>query len=78
MIELSPDQVPTLSLWFAAGLPGATALAEHALVTGVGRWWADRAVDPRALAVTCADHLLLRGAPTALAPLALAPTRLTA
>ncbi|WP_328548860.1 GNAT family N-acetyltransferase [Streptomyces platensis] len=73
MIELSPDQVPALSPWFTAGPPVATALAEHAQVQGAGRWWADRPVDPRAIAVSCADHLLLRGEPTALAPIALTP-----
>ncbi|MEW9519723.1 hypothetical protein [Streptomyces tubercidicus] len=73
MIELSPDQLPDLSHWFAADSPGSTALAEHALVSGAGRWWADRAIDPRAVVVACADHLLLRGEPTALAPIALAP-----
>ncbi|MFJ9855170.1 GNAT family N-acetyltransferase [Streptomyces sp. NPDC101150] len=73
MIELSPSQLPRLAHWFASGPPWATALAEHALVPGAGRWWADRAIDPRAIAVACADHLLLRGDPTALAPIALAP-----
>ncbi|MGG2464110.1 GNAT family N-acetyltransferase [Streptomyces sp. RGM 3693] len=73
MIELSPRQATAMSHWFAAGPPGATALAEHALAPGAGRWWADRPVAPRAVAVACADHLLLRGEPTALAPLALAP-----
>ncbi|WP_435601874.1 GNAT family N-acetyltransferase [Streptomyces sp. bgisy130] len=73
MIELSADQLPSLSHWFTADAPGTTALAEHALVSGAGHWWADRATDPRAVAVACADHLLLRGEPTALAPIALAP-----
>ncbi|MFI9358031.1 GNAT family N-acetyltransferase [Streptomyces lydicus] len=73
MIELFPGRLPALSDWFADGPPGAAALAEHALAPGAGRWWADRAVDPRAIAVACADHLLLRGDPTTLAPLALAP-----
>lgn len=73
MIELAPGQLHALSDWFADCPPGAAALAEHALVPGAGRWWADRAVDPRAIAVACADHLLLRGDPTTLAPLALAP-----
>ncbi|MGW1377451.1 GNAT family N-acetyltransferase [Streptomyces sp. NPDC002446] len=72
MIELSPDQLPSPSRWFADGPPGAAALAEHALVSGAGHWWADRALAPRTLAVACADHLLLRGEPTALAPLSLA------
>ncbi|MFI2187047.1 GNAT family N-acetyltransferase [Streptomyces sioyaensis] len=73
MIELFPGQLPAFSDWFADCPPGAAALAEHALVPGAGRWWADRAVDPRAIAVACADHLLLRGDPTILAPIALAP-----
>ncbi|MFI0790321.1 GNAT family N-acetyltransferase [Streptomyces lydicus] len=73
MIKLSHDQVDAVSPWFAGGPPGTTALAEHALVPGVGHWWADRPVNPRAVAVSCADHLLLRGDPTTLAPLALAP-----
>ncbi|MFG2859144.1 GNAT family N-acetyltransferase [Streptomyces sioyaensis] len=73
MIKLSHEQVAAVSHWFTAGPPGATALAEHALVSGAGHWWADRPIDPRAVAVACADHLLLRGEPTALAPLALAP-----
>ncbi|MFI9045475.1 GNAT family N-acetyltransferase [Streptomyces sp. NPDC053427] len=72
MIELSPGQLPPLPDWFTTGHPGATVLAEHALVSGTGRWWADRAADPRAMAVTCADHVLFRGDPTALAPLSLA------
>ncbi|BDM70779.1 hypothetical protein HEK616_42660 [Streptomyces nigrescens] len=73
MIKLSPGQVAAVSHWFDGGLPGATALAEHALSPGAGHWWADRPVDPRAVAVACADHVLLHGEPTALAPLALAP-----
>ncbi len=73
MIELFPGRLPALSDWFADCPPGTAALAEHASVPGAGRWWADRAVDPRAIAVACADHLLLRGDPTTLAPLALAP-----
>ncbi|MER6046055.1 GNAT family N-acetyltransferase [Streptomyces sp. NPDC001793] len=73
MIKLSPRQAAAVSHWFAAGPPGTTALAEHTLTSGAGRWWADRPVDPRTIAVACASHLLLRGEPTALAPLALAP-----
>ncbi|MGW2027084.1 GNAT family N-acetyltransferase [Streptomyces decoyicus] len=72
MIELAPDQLPPLTRWFTAGAPGTAALAEHVRAGGTGRWWADRAADPRALAVTCADHVLLRGDPAALAPDALA------
>ncbi|UNO39321.1 GNAT family N-acetyltransferase [Streptomyces sp. MST-110588] len=74
MIELSRDQAAAVSHWFAAGPPGTAALAEHALAQkGAGRWWADRPLAPRAVAVACAGHVLLRGEPTALAPLALAP-----
>ncbi|MEU9482325.1 GNAT family N-acetyltransferase [Streptomyces decoyicus] len=72
MIELAPDQLPPLSRWFTAGAPGTAALAEHVRAGGTGRWWADRATGPRALAVACADHVLLRGDPAALAPDALA------
>ncbi|MCP3819301.1 GNAT family N-acetyltransferase [Streptomyces sp. A3M-1-3] len=73
MIELSTRQLPALARWFPAGAPGPGALAEHALTTGTGRWWADRPVQPRAVAVACADHVLLRGDPSALTPGGLAP-----
>ncbi|MGW7490667.1 GNAT family N-acetyltransferase [Streptomyces sp. NPDC054786] len=72
MIELAPDQLPPLTRWFTAGSPGAAALPEHVLASGTGRWWTDRAAAPRALAVACADHVLLRGDPEALARDALA------
>ncbi|MGY4968748.1 GNAT family N-acetyltransferase [Streptomyces nigrescens] len=72
MIELAPDQLPPLARWFAAGSPGTAALAEHVPASGTGRWWADSAPAPRALAVSCAGHVLLRGDPRALAPDALA------
>ncbi|WP_328389685.1 GNAT family N-acetyltransferase [Streptomyces sp. NBC_00400] len=72
MIELAPDQLPPLTDWFPAGSPGAAALPEHVRAFGTGRWWADRVTAPRALAVACADHVLLRGDPGALAPDALA------
>ncbi|MCR8578835.1 GNAT family N-acetyltransferase [Streptomyces sp. Isolate_219] len=72
MIELAPDQLPPLACWFAAGSPGTAAPAEHVAASGTGRWWADRAAAPRALAVSCAGHVLLRGDPRALAPDALA------
>ncbi|MFG2492353.1 GNAT family N-acetyltransferase [Streptomyces caniferus] len=72
MIELAPDRLPPLTGWFTAGSPGAAALPEHVRAAGTGRWWADRATAPRALAVACADHVLLRGDPSALAPDALA------
>ncbi|MEV6568093.1 GNAT family N-acetyltransferase [Streptomyces kronopolitis] len=72
MIELAPDQLPALGAWFTAGAPGTAALAEHVRATGAGRWWADRAADPRTVAVSCAGQVLLRGDPAALAPGALA------
>ncbi|MFG2292872.1 GNAT family N-acetyltransferase [Streptomyces sp. NPDC048603] len=73
MIEILSHQLPTLTRWFPAGAAGPGALVEHALATGHGRWWADRKVRPRVLAVSCADQVLLRGDPAALAPGALAP-----
>ncbi|MET8400865.1 GNAT family N-acetyltransferase [Streptomyces sp900116325] len=73
MIELLPHRPPALSRWFPAGAPGPAALAEHVLTTGIGRFWADRAVQPRAIAVDCAAHVLLRGDPGALVPAELAP-----
>ncbi|WEB44509.1 GNAT family N-acetyltransferase [Streptomyces yunnanensis] len=72
MIEVFPSQLPHCADWFVDGPPGAAALAEHALITGTGRWWTDRVHAPRAVAVSCADHVLFRGDPTALAPLSLA------
>ncbi|MFE0186882.1 GNAT family N-acetyltransferase [Streptomyces sp. NPDC058989] len=72
MIELSRHRLPAVPPWFAAGPPGAAAQAEHALLTGAGRWWADRADHPRAVAVSCADQVLFGGDPTALAPISLA------
>ncbi|WP_326680151.1 GNAT family N-acetyltransferase [Streptomyces sp. NBC_01237] len=73
MIELQPARLPDLTHWFPVGAPGVAALAEHVRATGSGRWWADRAVDPRVVAVSSGDHALLRGNPQALAPAALAP-----
>ncbi|WP_327725111.1 GNAT family N-acetyltransferase [Streptomyces europaeiscabiei] len=73
MIELSPLHLPPLTRWFPAGTPGPTLIGEHVLATGVGRWWFDRAVEPRALAVSCAGHVVLRGATDALTPEVLAP-----
>ncbi|MFE9565953.1 GNAT family N-acetyltransferase [Streptomyces sp. NPDC006487] len=71
MIEISPQELPTLSRWFPTGSPGPGTLAEHVLTTGSGVWWADRPDRPRVLAVTCADHVLLRGDPSVLTPNAL-------
>jgi GNAT superfamily N-acetyltransferase len=73
MIELAPRQLSSLSRWFPAGAPGPATLGEHVLTTGVGHWWADRADQPRVVAVSCAGHVLLRGAPDTLAPEDLVP-----
>lgn len=68
MIEISPRRLPAPGRWFPTGSPGLGALAEHVLTTAAGSWWADRPDRPRVLAVTCADHVLLRGDPGALNP----------
>ncbi|MEV0410723.1 hypothetical protein AB0I68_07900 [Streptomyces sp. NPDC050448] len=73
MIELQPSSLPALARWFPGGAPGVAALPEHVLATGNGRWWADRAADPRAVAVSSGDHVLLRGDPGVLSPDTLAP-----
>ncbi|MEI5102418.1 GNAT family N-acetyltransferase [Streptomyces sp. PmtG] len=79
MIPLAPRRLPDLadladlSKWFTARAPGTGALPEHALAHGAGQWWADRAEAPRALAVACAGHVLLRGDPAAVTPGGLAP-----
>ncbi|MGH4035765.1 GNAT family N-acetyltransferase [Actinomycetota bacterium Odt1-20B] len=76
MQELSLRHLPALSHWFTPGpsdAPGPAAVGEHVLTTGVGRWWADRAEQPGAVAVSCADHVLLRGDPRALTPEDLSP-----
>ncbi|MFF1359809.1 GNAT family N-acetyltransferase [Streptomyces sp. NPDC058297] len=65
MIELDPRQLPPLTRWFPAGTPGPATIGEHVLTTGVGRWWADRADQPRIIAASCAGHVLLRGSPDA-------------
>ncbi|WP_329124680.1 GNAT family N-acetyltransferase [Streptomyces sp. NBC_01465] len=73
MIELPLRQLSSRMRWFPSGSAGPTALAEHVLATGTGRLWADRAERPRALAVTSAGHVLLRGDASTLEPAALAP-----
>ncbi|MFC8126856.1 GNAT family N-acetyltransferase [Streptomyces sp. NPDC057302] len=73
MIQLSPRKLPALARWFPAGAPGTASLPEHAFTTGVGTWWADQALNPRVVAVSCAGHVLLRGAPEAVDPAGLAP-----
>ncbi|MFF3672864.1 GNAT family N-acetyltransferase [Streptomyces sp. NPDC002120] len=72
MIELLPSRLSAPARWFPGGAPGVAALPEHVLATGCGRWWADRPVDPRVVAVSSGDHVLLRGDPDALTPDALA------
>ncbi|MFF0729901.1 GNAT family N-acetyltransferase [Streptomyces sp. NPDC004134] len=76
MIEIAPAKagrsLPWAN-WFPAGAPGPPALAEHALATGHGRWWADRPKHPRAVAVRCAEYAMLRGSPEALTAADLAP-----
>ncbi|MGW7088456.1 GNAT family N-acetyltransferase [Streptomyces sp. NPDC054871] len=73
MIQLPPHQLHALARWFPAGSPGTGSLPEHAFTTGVGTWWADRALSPRFVAVSCAGHVLLRGAPEAVDPAKLSP-----
>ncbi|MEV0322519.1 GNAT family N-acetyltransferase [Streptomyces sp. NPDC050658] len=73
MIELQPRELPALAWQFPADVPGPAAVGEHALRTGKGRWWADRVEQPRTLAVSCAGHVLLRGATDGLTPEDLAP-----
>ncbi|MER5794891.1 GNAT family N-acetyltransferase [Streptomyces sp. NPDC001980] len=73
MIELAPSHLPLTTRWLPAGTPGPAAIGEHILATGVGRWWADRPVHPRAIAASCAGYVVLRGAADALTPETLAP-----
>ncbi|MFE3179369.1 GNAT family N-acetyltransferase [Streptomyces violascens] len=73
MIELRPHQLTAHTRWLCAPEPGPAALAEHVLTTGNGHGWADRALQPRTIAVDCARHVLLRGDPGALDPAGLAP-----
>ncbi|MCM2423039.1 GNAT family N-acetyltransferase [Streptomyces sp. RKAG293] len=75
-MELSRHALPASGPWvdwFPGGSPGTGALAEHARTATTGRWWADRPIRPRAIAVSCAGHVLLRGDPRAVDPGALAP-----
>ncbi|ARX81866.1 MULTISPECIES: GNAT family N-acetyltransferase [Streptomyces] len=68
MIPLPRHRLPALADWFAAGAPGTAALPEHVRTHGTGQWWADDADAPRALAVSCAGHVLLGGDPRAVSP----------
>ncbi|MFD7326311.1 GNAT family N-acetyltransferase [Streptomyces sp. NPDC059875] len=73
MIPHPAQQPPAAARAFPSGAPGTATLAEHVLATGHGTWWTDRAERPRVVAVTCGDHALVAGDPTALIPAALAP-----
>ncbi|GAA3903713.1 hypothetical protein GCM10022244_12380 [Streptomyces gulbargensis] len=73
MIPHPAHQPPASARAFPVGAPGSATLPEHVLATGHGTWWTDRAVRPRAIAVTNGRHALLAGDPTALAPADLAP-----
>ncbi|MFI6355620.1 GNAT family N-acetyltransferase [Streptomyces sp. NPDC050743] len=73
MIEISPPDRRVLAGWFPTHLPGPATIGEHVLATGVGRWWADRPVQPRVVAVSCAGHVVLRGSAEDLTPDVLAP-----
>lgn len=66
MINLPPHRLPALAGWFPTAAPGPSALTEHALTTEAGRWWVDRVIQPRVIAVECGHHVLLRGDPQAL------------
>ncbi|MFI1168519.1 GNAT family N-acetyltransferase [Streptomyces sp. NPDC020801] len=73
MIEISPPDPRAFTRWFSTGSPGPATIGEHVLTTGFGRWWADRPVQPRTVAVSCAGHVVLRGSPEELTPGLLAP-----
>ncbi|MFB7591392.1 GNAT family N-acetyltransferase [Streptomyces sp. NPDC056169] len=73
MIPHPSHQPPASARAFPSGAPGTAALAEHVLATGHGQWWTDRADRPRVVAVSCGDHVLLAGDPTAVTPAELAP-----
>ncbi|MFD4370921.1 GNAT family N-acetyltransferase [Streptomyces sp. NPDC058486] len=73
MIPHPSHQPPASARAFPAGAPGTAALAEHVLATGHGQWWTDRSDRPRVVAVSCGDHALLAGDPTAVTPAELAP-----
>ncbi|WP_030611485.1 GNAT family N-acetyltransferase, partial [Streptomyces sclerotialus] len=73
MINIAPSQLPAFASRLAEENPCAVPLAEHVLLTGIGRWRADRIVLPRTVGVSCAGHVLLRGVPDGLTPEELAP-----
>ncbi|MEU1015284.1 GNAT family N-acetyltransferase [Streptomyces sp. NPDC005900] len=73
MIRLPSHRLTTAPRWFPAGAPGPACLPEHVAATGVGAWWGDRAPRPRAMAVSCAGHVLLDGDPGSVDPAFLTP-----
>lgn len=73
MIQLQPNSLFGPARWFPTGTAGPPTLVEHVIRTGAGRWWADSVVQPQAVAVSCANHVVLRGDPYALALDSLAP-----
>ncbi|MER6130027.1 GNAT family N-acetyltransferase [Streptomyces sp. NPDC001795] len=73
MIEISPPDARALARLFPTHSPGPATIGEHVLATGIGRWWGDWPVQPRAVAVSCAGHAVLRGSPEDLTPELLAP-----
>jgi RimJ/RimL family protein N-acetyltransferase len=66
MIELSRDQLASLSRWFVPERPALMAL--HVLNSGYGACFADRWPEPRALLVTIGSICSLLGDPAALVP----------
>ncbi|MFF3511655.1 hypothetical protein [Streptomyces sp. NPDC002573] len=72
-IPISPPDRRALARWFPTNSPGPATIGEHVLATGVGRWWADRPVQPSTVAVSFAGHVVLRGSPEELTPELLAP-----
>ncbi|MFE2586621.1 GNAT family N-acetyltransferase [Streptomyces sp. NPDC059378] len=73
MIEISAPDARALALRLPTNSPGPATVGEHVQATGIGRWWADRPVQPRTVAVSCAGHVVLRGSPEDLTPDLLAP-----
>lgn len=65
MIVLDPTQCATLRHWFEPETPGAGAIGPHCLITGHGRWMADRRSDPRLILAGVGDNFALRGDPAA-------------
>jgi RimJ/RimL family protein N-acetyltransferase len=67
MILLSPDQIASVKSWFLPDRPGLL-LGLHAIYTGLGKFFADRWPEPRAILVETAGNYSLSGDPEAFAP----------